>query len=332
MSTIIDVAKLSGVSTQTVSRVINNHPYVSNETRIKVEDAIRKLGYRPNLAARALSNGKTNTLGVVSWDTTLYGPASTIHAVQTVARDHGFNISLYPIRDLTLENLESAIDEMKYINVDGFLLNLPLEIELESLKARFSEIKTLLIENENAVGLPTVNVDQYKGAKLAVDHLVEMGHEHIAHIAGPSEWFDARNRMKGWKDSLIANALSHQVVVSGDWSARSGYEAMRKILKNSKRTTAVFAANDAMALGALKYLYENDVNIPNDLSLIGFDDIPEAQYFVPGLSTVQQDFEELGRKAIEMLVDFIKNDVAPPAMTLIEPKMMKRQSVNKISK
>lgn len=327
MPTIVDVANLSGVSTQTVSRVLNDHPYVSEKTRKKVQAAIKKLDYRPNIAARALSNGQTNSLGFVGWNTTLYGPASTIHSVQSAARNRGYFTSTYSLKDMTIKDLEEALDEMRHIGADALLLNIPVDIDLGKIADRLTEIPTILLENENDLSIPTVNVDQVSGARAVMDELIRLGHEEIAHISGPQNWFDARHRLEGWQRSIKEYSLPTSKWIEGDWSARSGYEAMAQLLKLKRRPTAVFVANDAMALGALKLLNERGIKVPEELSIIGFDDIPEANFLVPGLSTIRQDFQELGRVAIELLIDSIKNGTQPPEATLIEPELVLRESV-----
>lgn len=329
MATILEVAKLSGVSTQTVSRVLNDHPYVSPQTRKKVESAIDELGYRPNPAARALSNGKTQILGVVSANTTLFGPASTISAVQTSARESGYSISLYSISNIDIKEILIAVDELLHSGVDGLVLNIPKSIPLTRLKSAFKDSPVILLENENDLDIPTVNVDQYQGARLAVRHLIDNGHRNIAHIAGPQDWFDAKRRYQGWRDELNQLKLATPPMVTGDWSAESGYLAMRELSKQNE-ITAVFVANDAMALGALKFLNEEGVEVPSKLSIIGFDDISESSYFIPALTTVKQDFQALGSAAIDLLMRKIKGEKIPQERIYIEPKLVERSSVARI--
>ena len=331
MATILDVAELSGVSTQTVSRVLNNHPYVSPQTRKKVEAAITKLGYRPNPAARALSNGKTRVLGVVSANTTLFGPASTIHAVQNAARESGYSISLYSLSSIDIGQILVAVDELLHSGVDGLLLNIPTSISLIQLKSALSDSPVILLENENHLNIPSVNVDQYEGARIAVRHLVEHGHRNIAHIAGPQDWFDAKRRYQGWRDELKKYNPDKSPSVTGDWSAESGYAGMKKLLRTGG-FTAIFAANDAMALGVLKYLNEEKIDVPGDLSLIGFDDISESSYFIPALTTIKQDFQALGTAAIDLLLSSIRGEKIPNEPVNIKPSLVERQSVGRAGK
>lgn len=329
MATILDVAKLSGVSTQTVSRVLNNHPYVSPQTRKKVEAAIIKLGYRPNPAARALSNGKTRILGVVSANTTLFGPASTISSVQASARKSGYSISLYSLSNIDIKEILVAVDELLHSGVDGLVLNIPTSISLNKLKSAIKNLPVILLENENDLDIPSVNVDQYQGARLAVHHLIDNGHRKIAHIAGPQEWFDARRRFQGWRDELKQCKLDHLPIVTGDWSAESGYFAMSELSKNIE-ITAVFVANDAMALGALKFLNEKNIDVPGELSIIGFDDISESSFFIPALTTIKQDFYALGTAAIDLLMRNIRGEKVSNERIYIKPTLIERQSVARL--
>lgn len=331
MATILDVSKLSGVSTQTVSRVLNNHPYVSLQTRQRVEAAITKLGYRPNPAARALSNGKTRNLGVVSANTTLFGPASTIHAVQNSARESGYSISLYSLSSIDIGQILLAVDELQHSGVDGLLLNIPTSISLTQLKSALKGSPVILLENENRLNIPSVNVDQYQGAQIAIKHLMENGHRNIAHIAGPQDWFDAKRRYQGWRYELKKHKCENSPSVKGDWSAESGYAGMKKLLEVGG-FTAVFVANDAMALGALKYLNEQKLDVPGDLSLIGFDDISESSYFIPALTTIRQDFQALGKAAIELLLSSIRGEKISNEPVNIKPSLVERQSVGKVGR
>lgn len=329
MATILDVARLSGVSTQTVSRVLNDHPYVSTQTRKKVEAAIDKLGYRPNPAARALSSGKTRTLGVVSANTTLFGPASTISAVQAAARESGYSISLYSLAKIDIDEILIAVDELLHNGVDGLVLNIPTSISLTQLKSVVKDSPVILLENENDLNIPSINVDQYGGARLAVRNLITHGHRNIAHIAGPQDWFDAKRRYQGWRDELQQLSPDSYMSVTGDWSAESGYFAMRELFRKHE-ITAVFVANDAMALGALKFLNEEKVDVPGEISIIGFDDISESSYFIPALTTVKQDFHALGTAAIELLMRNIKGEKINNERIYIEPKLVERKSVAKL--
>lgn len=325
-ATIADVAALSGFSTQTVSRVINRHPYVSELTRKKVKDAVKELQYYPNLAARALSNGQTTSIGVVSWDTTLYGPASMLHAVQSAARGFGYSVSFASINKLDRKTVEEAARGLQAAGVDGLILIIPVSIEDNDFLEIFGSAPIVVVESENLPGAPTVGVNQHKGAYEAVEYLIAMGHTNIAHIAGPKNWFDAKQRVQGWRDALKKHKLSTRYLTEGDWSSTSGYEAMEKLLKHEE-ITAVFAANDATALGALKLLNERKVKVPSQISICGFDDIPDSNYFIPGLTTIRQNFEAVGTKALELLIQKINGEDVPVSHTYIEPLLIERESV-----
>jgi DNA-binding LacI/PurR family transcriptional regulator len=264
----------------------------------------------------------------VSANTTLFGPASTISSVQTSARELGYSISLYSLSNIDIKEILVAVDELLHSGVDGLILNIPTSISLTQLKSAVKGSPVILLENENDLDIPSVNVDQYQGARLAVRHLIDNGHRQIAHIAGPQDWFDAKRRYQGWRDELKQFKLASPPMVKGDWSAESGYFAMRELSKKNG-ITAVFVANDAMALGALKFLSEKRINVPGELSIVGFDDISESSFFIPSLTTVKQDFHALGTAAIDLLMSNIRGEKIPNSRIYIEPTLIERRSVSK---
>ncbi len=324
----LDVAKASGVSHQTVSRVLNDHKSVSDKTRAKVLAAMDKLGYRPNLAARALVTGKSSTIGVLSYDTTLFGPASMLHAVQSSAREVGYAVSVVSLKAIDREAVENGIRELADAGVDGIVIIAPHYVGDKPLGDIPGGIPAVIVEGENKSKIPSVNVDQELGAKLAVGHLIKLGHKRIAHISGPENWFETQKRLDGWKSELEKAKLSTESLVAGDWSARSGYVAAKEILKDPK-VTAIFAANDSMALGALKALSEAKIAVPAKMSLIGFDDVPESAFLVPELTTVVQDFEEVGKRCLDLLVQLIKGEKVATKRLDITPTLAVRASTAK---
>jgi DNA-binding LacI/PurR family transcriptional regulator len=321
----IDVGAFSGVSHQTVSRVLNNHKNVRESTRIKVLAAMSELGYKPNLAARALSNGRTTTIGVLGYNTTLYGPASTLHAIQSSARSFGYAVTLASLQAVDAELISTGIAELIDSGVDGIVIIAPLLKGVALPKNLSSVVPFVIVEGEDIDGFPSVNIDNFLGAKLAVEYLILLGHEKIAHISGPSTWYEGKRRKAGWSKALKDAKLKEVVCIEGDWSALSGYNAMKDIVKKSD-ATAVFIANDAMSLGALKALSELKIGVPDDISIVGFDDIPEAQYLIPGLTTVRQDFEEVGRYALEILIARINGEEVAKMSIAIRPEMIIRES------
>lgn len=323
-----DVAQASGVSHQTVSRVLNNHESVSDKTRAKVLASMEKLGYRPNLAARALVTGKSSTIGVLSYDTTLFGPASMLHAIRESARELGYALNTLTLKSIDRESVENGIQELINAGVDGLVIIAPHYVGDKPFSNIPGSIPTVIVEGEDVGKIPSVNVDQILGAQLAVEHLISLGHKRIAHISGPENWFETQKRIEGWKCALEKSKLSTKPLVAGDWSARSGYEATKEILKDPK-VTAIFAANDSMALGALKALSEAKVAVPAKMSLIGFDNLPESEFLVPELTTVVQDFQEVGKRSLDLLIAQIEGKKIATKRLDITPTLAIRASTAK---
>jgi DNA-binding LacI/PurR family transcriptional regulator len=321
-----DVAKLAGVSHQTVSRVINGSPQVRPATRDRVLAAMAELDYRPNSAARALVTGRSQTLGVVSFDTTLYGPASTLYAIERAAHDAGYFIMTVSLEALDRESVLSAVERLRLQGVDGILVIAPLKGAGEALVDLPSGLPLVAVEAGPADALPVVTVDQIAGAQLATRHLLELGHPTVAHIAGPPDFLEAELRIEGWRSALAAARAEAPPVLAGDWSPRSGYELGRRLVTDS-HPSAIFVANDQMALGALRALHEAGYEIPRQVSVVGFDDIPEAQYFTPPLTTVRQDFAEIGRRALALMLEMMDADGdVPPSPAMVAPELILRSS------
>ena len=320
-----DVAKLAGVSHQTVSRVLNSAELVRPETRERVREAMRELGYQPNSVARALVTGRSWTLGVVSFDTTLYGPASTLFGIERAAHLHGYFVSIVSVTSLDRASVLRAVEQLRAQGVDGVLIITPQETAVEAVLHTPSDMPVVAVEAGPEKSVPVVAVDQVAGATAATEHLLELGHRTVWHVAGPSDWLEARQRVDGWMATLEAAGAEVPPLLTGDWSARSGYELGRR-LATVRDVTAVFAANDQMALGILRALYEAGREVPRDLSLVGFDDIPEAQFFTPPLTTVQQDFNELGRQSLMLLLEEIAASERSSAHVVVPPKLMVRDS------
>jgi DNA-binding LacI/PurR family transcriptional regulator len=321
-----DVAKLAGVSHQTVSRVLNGSPQVRPATRERVLVAMRELDYRPNSAARALVTGRSQTLGVVSFDTTLFGPASTLYAIERAAHDAGYFITIVSLEALDRASVLSAVERLRMQGVDGILVIAPLEGAGEALVALPRDLPLVAVEAGPADALPVVAVDQLAGAALATRHLLELGHPTVAHIGGPPEFLEAAQRVDGWRSTLQAAGAVVPPVLLGDWSPRSGYELARRLLADDG-VSAIFVANDQMALGVLRALHEAGYDVPRQVSVVGFDDIPEAQYYTPPLTTVRQDFGEIGRRSLRLMVAMIEDEgEGPPSPPLVAPELVLRSS------
>jgi DNA-binding LacI/PurR family transcriptional regulator len=297
-----DVARSAGVSHQTVSRVLNNHPNVRPATRERVLAAIEQLGYRRNSSARALVTRRTRTLGVVAFDTTLYGPASTLFAIEQAARAAGYFISIVSLKMITHDAVRQALNYLADQSVDGLIVIAPQRSAVDALADLPHDMPVVAVEGGHAPDLPVVCVDQVGGALLATRHLLELGHRSVWHIAGPLDWLEAEGRVQGWRGALEEAGVEPPYLLHGDWSPRSGYEAGR-LLAQVKELTAVFVANDQMALGLLGAFRAAGIRVPADVSVVGFDDIPESEFFAPPLTTIRQEFSEVGRESIRILLE-----------------------------
>lgn len=321
----VDVAELAGVSYQTVSRVLHDSPHVRRETRERVLDAIRKLDYRPSSVAQALVTGRSRTLGVVSFDTTLYGPASTLFGVEQAAHDAGYGVSIASLTSLSRAPVLAAVQRLTDQGVDGIVVIAPQKSTVDALRYVASDVPVVAVEGGPDDSVPVVAVDQHGGAAAATRHLLELGHETVWHIAGPTDWLESEQRIDGWRSTLKAAGADVPALLRGDWSARSGYEIGPRIARMAG-LTAVFVANDQMALGLLRYLHEIGRDTPRDISIVGFDDIPEAAYFTPPLTTVRQDFSELGRRCLYLLVGQIESGNRAWSRVVVESELILRKS------
>ncbi|MBN1961496.1 MAG: LacI family DNA-binding transcriptional regulator [Deltaproteobacteria bacterium] len=322
---IVDVAKLAGVSYQTVSRVINHSSQVRLETRERVLAAITKLDYHPSLAAQALVTGRSRTLGVVSFDTTLYGPASTLLGIEQAAHEAGYHVGIASLQAQTRESVALAILRLRSQGVDGIVVITPQKPAVTALQNLSIDIPIVAVEAGPNDSVPVVAVDQFGGAFIATRYLLELGHHTVWHISGPSDWLEAEQRIDGWRQALTDAGAPIPRLWRGDWSPRSAYEIGQQLIQQPN-VTAVFVSNDQMALGLLHLLYEANRHIPQDISIIGFDDIPEAAYFTPPLTTVRQNFTELGRRCLKILVDQIENGERSYSRTVVPTEFIIRRS------
>ncbi|MFJ7295795.1 LacI family DNA-binding transcriptional regulator [Streptomyces collinus] len=310
----VDVAQLAGVSQKTVSRVLNGERYVSEDVRRRVLEAAEQLGYRLNSAARALASGRTRTIGVVALGTALYGPASLLIGVERAARDAGYALSVVNTLEGDPGDVGGAVQSLLERGVDGIVVSEPID---EGAVPLASDVPVLVLGAPAGDSAPAsaiaAGVDSVELARAATEHLLDLGHRTVHHLAGPRKWFAARDRQAGWCAALTAHDREQPAVVEGDWSAASGYEAGRELAARSD-LTAVFAANDDMAVGLIRFLTEAGLRVPEDVSVVGFDDIPLAAYVLPPLTTVRQPFDDVAREGLRLLVHAIeKPEAEPPA-------------------
>jgi DNA-binding LacI/PurR family transcriptional regulator len=333
-----DVARLAGVSHQTVSRVVNGSPHVSGPTRARVLAAMEELGYRRNAVARALATRRSGALGVITFDTVLYGPVSTLYSVEQAASTVGMGVSIAVVEKISSDAVERALARLQDQSVEGVVALAAQQDAVDVLTAELRPVPTVFVGGVLGGGsggaiaqVPAIGIDQWGGAARATEHLLGLGHRTVHHIAGPDDWLDARWRIEGWRAALIAAGAPVPDPERGDWSARSGFLAAQRLIRTAPGLTAVFAANDHMALGALRALDEAGRRVPEDVSVVGFDDVPEAEFFRPPLTTVRQHFPEAGRRAVRLLLDIIRPDEAAGAgadnaLDLVPTELLVRRS------
>jgi DNA-binding LacI/PurR family transcriptional regulator len=319
-----DVAEHAGVSHQTVSRVLNDSPLVRAGTRERVLASIGELGYRRNMAARMLATNRSGRIGMVSAHLVLYGPSMISAAVQDVGHAAGYDVSVVGLAESSAECLREAVERLLDQAIEALVVAVAHSEALAATRALDLSIPVVITQGVSAGQPMAAGIDQHLGALIATDHLLDQGHQHIAHVTGPVDWVEAVQRTEGWREAHLRRGLLPGPELAGDWSAQSGYEA-GLLIADDRDTTAVFAANDAMALGLLKALHEHGRRVPEEVSVVGFDDVPEAAYYWPGLTTVRQDFTELGTRAVDLALRALKGE-EKPALDLVAPELVVRSS------
>lgn len=329
-----EVAVAAGVSTQTVSRVTNNRPDVSPETRQRVLDVIARLGYRPSRAARAL-RGASQTIGVVGFGLEFYGPSRTIVGVNQQAKQSDYSLVLELVSDP--ENLDvSQILERLFANhVEGIVWCIPhIGENMQAIQeyAHGNDIPIVFTDIAPDMAVSMIEIDNFTGGRMATEHLIAQGHRNVALITGPTSYFSARERVRGWRAAMQEHGLSTNasLVAEGDWTAASGDAALRQILGSRADVSAIFAGNDQMALGAMRAATQRGLRIPHDLAIVGYDDIPEAAYFTPALSSVHQNVIELGASAVSEVIRLIHlkrmTGRSEPNLKMLQPELIVRES------
>jgi DNA-binding LacI/PurR family transcriptional regulator len=317
-----DVARLAGVSQKTVSRVLNGEPYVKEEVRLRVQAAMRELGYRRNDAARALNSGKTKRIGVVCLGTALFGPSTQLVAIEQTLRTTGYSVSI--VNTLEGDTIADVVEHLLEQGVDGIILSEPIDegedvpIDVDIPVLSFGRFPGLSAK-------PSIDTggDNIGAGRTATEHLLGLGHRTVWHVAGPQRWWAARDRLAGWRQALADAGAPEPPVLEGDWLPASGYAAGLELAANPD-VTAVFVANDDMAIGVLRALTEAGRSVPGDVSVVGFDDIPTAAFLTPPLTTVPQDFDVHVERGIANLVTEIESPTGvrsplpePPPLRLV---------------
>ena len=334
--TIYDVARASGVSRQTVSRVINNRPDVASKTRTQVLDVIRKLDYRPNAFAQSLSRQKSYLLGVVSAGLQYIGPSVTLKGIVDQAESMGYGLLLKTVSSFDVHDVVPILKYFHSHQVDGIIWAVPeigenrkwLAIDKPNINI---PIIFMAMAPDERVSI--VAIDNVQGARVATRHLIDRGCKQIGHISGPLDWLDSRQRKLGWNLTMVEAGFStsEKMCAEGNWSSKSGKNAFHQLIEQFPEMDGLFVANDQMALSVLQSAYELEISIPKQLKVVGFDGIPESEFYSPSLTTMYQNLEELGCTVVNELVQLIEERKNPNyendhTFVKIQPKLIIRQS------
>lgn len=319
-----DVASRAGVSHQTVSRVLNDFPGIRPETRQRVIEAIDELGYRRNLAARTLATGRSQAIGVLAPETPNYGPMTTLYATERAAASAAF----HPLITTTSHDPDAVMEGLDFLlgrSIDALLVVAQSPHVVDIVEQIDAGIPVAYVLTGHPLIDKSVAVDQEAGTRLALDHLYGLGHREFQHIAGPANFTEADVRRRTFHDFVASHGLTEYPDIEGDWTAAAGFEAG---LKLASEVTAVFAANDQMAQGAMHALRRRGLSVPLDVSIVGFDDVPESAHFFPPLTTVHQDFEGAGEQAVRLLLSRL-DDPTTPAPPPLRPWLVERSSTTR---
>lgn len=335
-TTIADVARAAGVSKATVSRVLTGQTkHVREETRQRVLKAADELGYHPSNLARSLKSKRSFTLGAVGYGLDYFGPSCTLSGVEQEASELGYTVILHLVRKPETNDVEQLLRKMLSFYVDGIVWAVP-EIGANRAWIRHQlhqpSVPIVFLSMEPQPDQFVVAVDNYSGGLMATRHLIAQGRQNIGLITGPLDWWEARQRKLGWQEALESVGLPRKdsFIAEGNWTSASGMRGLTQLLARHPEIDGLFACNDQMALGALKVARQLGRRIPEDLTIVGFDDIPEAAYFYPPLSTVRQDMVKLGRCAVRKLGKAIEANRSgkplPPETILLQPELIVRES------
>lgn len=335
--TIKDVARECNVSIQTVSRVLNNRSDVSDATRDKVQAVIDGLGYQPSIIARGMRR-QSDTLGVIISGLRYTGVATTLNGVARASEERGFTLILKETSSMDCRDVLSFIHSLMAHQVRGIICAAPQVGSNWTILQQSLPAKTppLVFLKGNPLAAPvTVSIDNYAAGYKITRHLIDRGYTRIAHINGPRDWWESIERERGWRQALIEAGLPvhDRAVVAGDWSPASGRESYLRLLKGYPEMDAVFAANDQMALGVLHEAGLRGVNVPESLGVAGMDDIPESAFFTPALTTIRQNFHQLGDLAVRKLLYLAgttpDDECVAKDTIIIQPEVIARRSTNR---
>lgn len=328
--TIVEIAEACGVSAQTVSRVINNRPDVGTGTRERVAKAIANMGYQPSILARGLVRRRSQTIGVVVTGLQHVGVSQILNGIAERCQAARYGLLLREIPDTDTPELGPVIDMLSSHAVEGIIFATPSTdwtVRLaDEVPAKCPP--AIFLKREPSAAHTTIGIDNTAGALMAVRHLVALGCRRIAHVAGPAPWLEARLRRLGWAQALDEAGLEHDRIAEGDWSSASGQSAFRNLIERYPDVDGVFASNDQMALGVLHEANARGIRIPDDLAVVGFDGLPEANYFTPSLTTIVQPLTAIGSAAVDRLLLEIEGgpDAQPGSDLVMATELVIRES------
>lgn len=317
--TIKEIAAITGVSMQTVSRVINKRPDVSPATRKLVEAAIEEHGFRPSAVARSLVQRRSRMLGVIAAGLEYVGVGQTVTAIADEAEAHGYSIILKELTSFEAPDALVVTDLLLEHSVEGVIFAAPqMTDNVRTFQQQLPPARPpfVFLKADPSSGFTTVGIDNRLAAKHATEHLLALGRRRIAHLAGPLEWREARDRRDGWIDALAEAGLATGPTASGDWLAQSGAVAFEAILDQNPNIDALFASSDLMALGAFQVAHRRGIRIPDDIAVVGFDGLDESALFTPSLTTLRQPLREMGRAAVRELVASMDGETDAEVKTL----------------
>ncbi|GAA1737507.1 LacI family DNA-binding transcriptional regulator [Isoptericola hypogeus] len=319
-----EVARVAGVSAQTVSRVLSDHPNVNAATRAKVRAAVERTGYRRNRLARALVTGRSRIVGVVTHETDAYSTSAILLGVQTAARAAGYFVSTATTSSLSAAPIAQAVGRLMDQGVDGLVIAVPVR-EDASLGDVTRDLPTVVVDGMRASATEVVAIDQVEAGRVATEHLLALGHQTVWHVAGPESWNDAIGRTSGWRAALEDAGREVPPVLYGDWTPGSGYRN-GALVGRMPEVTALFVASDEMAFGAIRALVELGRRVPDDVSVVGMDDIALAAYASPPLTTVRQPFHDMGRRAVEHVLALVADPETVHEPEVVHPQLVVRGS------
>ena len=333
--TIRDVAKVAGVSTQTVSRVLNNRPDVSPSTRKRVQNVIADLGYAPNTVARSLSRGSTNTLGIVGFGLEYFGSSRVLNGIERKANELGYSITLTLFDQFTGGDADTILVQLAAQQVAGIIWSIPGftdSPDLDRPAIQNSPIPIVHLNRKPSQKALVVSINNRLGGRIATEHLFQQGAKKVGIITGPHNWWESEERLAGWKEVMNEKGISKidDLIFEGNWEAESGNRGFQALIAKNNDLDAIFVSNDQMALGVIQASHHLGIRIPDELRIVGFDDIPESGYFIPSLTTMQQNLNQLGALAVLRLQACIQDpdclEGAIASNNLIAPELIVRES------